>query len=348
MQIEKHKIIEILNSLNISYKDDGGDWIKCRCPNPSHIDNNPSAGININTGVFNCFSCGYSKSIIHVIMDNFNCSYNEALNMLDIGIKNTEKKPTINLTQHIKRKKRKEKVKKSFISVKTDISDFEYARLRGFTKEFCTTFNIKLGVSGLYKDYMIIPIVEKEVNAFEARRVMEYEYLLKYFNLEEGNYNYLKEKYKQLQKDEKIIQNEYSYYLNKPKTLYPKNSNINNTLFNYKNLDTNKELYVVEGIGSIPKIWTHITKNVTCIFGAEVTNKQILLLRNFPKIILIPDNDQAGDMTIRIFNHYIKNVYVKKISSDDTEDKYIKEIQNTKEIQSSKLLVRRFFRTVIL
>lgn len=36
-----------------------GDWLKVSCINPEHSDSNPSAGININSGIFNCFSCGY-------------------------------------------------------------------------------------------------------------------------------------------------------------------------------------------------------------------------------------------------------------------------------------------------
>lgn len=38
----------------------GSDWIKTVCHNTDHIDKNPSAGINVDTGIHHCFSCQYN------------------------------------------------------------------------------------------------------------------------------------------------------------------------------------------------------------------------------------------------------------------------------------------------
>lgn len=347
-KIERHKIIETLQSLNLKYEDKGQEWIQCQCPNPHHQDKNPSAGINTFTGIVNCFSCNYTKHLSHVIMDNMNCDYNTAIKMLNIGVHDTEKHPTINLQSEKKQqqKRKKRNVEKNFMTIDVDVSQYKYAKLRGFTKEFCKKFNIEIAPFGYYKDYMIIPIIGNGINSYEARKVMEYEYLLKYFNISSGNYSKLKEKFYNIDLND-IIKNDIYYYLNKPKTLYPKGVNINNTLWNYDNLNFNEELYVVEGLGSIPKIYENISTNVTCTFGSKISNTQIHLLRKFKKIIVIPDNDKGGMDMIRYLNLYVKNVWVKKILSEDTDSNYEKDIKETTEIEVSRLLTRTFFKTAM-
>ena len=100
-QIPKYKIIEILNLLNIKYKDIGREWIKCQCPFPGHLDKHPSAGVNINTGVFNCFSCTESKHIVTLLMELLNCDYKTAKNMVYEDIENVSLPPTLNLNTPI-------------------------------------------------------------------------------------------------------------------------------------------------------------------------------------------------------------------------------------------------------
>lgn len=35
-----------------------GAWVKCECPMPDHEDNNPSASVNVDEGIFKCHACG--------------------------------------------------------------------------------------------------------------------------------------------------------------------------------------------------------------------------------------------------------------------------------------------------
>lgn len=53
---------ELLNSKGISYRPGGKDLL-IRCLNPDHDDKNPSLRVDKTTGIFNCFSCGFSGSI---------------------------------------------------------------------------------------------------------------------------------------------------------------------------------------------------------------------------------------------------------------------------------------------
>ena len=61
----KQQIEENLKSLRIPYSIKG-DEVSCRCLNPEHKDNNPSFSINITTGAYNCFSCGFKGSIVYL------------------------------------------------------------------------------------------------------------------------------------------------------------------------------------------------------------------------------------------------------------------------------------------
>ena len=50
--------------LNLSIKGySGNNEVLVGCPNPEHLDHNPSASFNTETGLLYCFSCGYSANI---------------------------------------------------------------------------------------------------------------------------------------------------------------------------------------------------------------------------------------------------------------------------------------------
>ena len=53
---------ELLNEKHIEYKPQGRDYV-VRCLNPEHEDVNPSMRIDKLTGLFNCYSCGFSGDL---------------------------------------------------------------------------------------------------------------------------------------------------------------------------------------------------------------------------------------------------------------------------------------------
>lgn len=93
-----------------------------------------------------------------------------------------------------------------------------------------------------------------------------------------------------------------------PKVLYPKGGSVS-TLFNYNNLKKDEPLIVVEGIMDMPRIWEHITTNVTTTFGISVTSHQQKQLREFSDIILFPDSDDAGRRMIEGFDSFYDRPY---------------------------------------
>lgn len=60
-------IVEKLQRLHTFYEEvPGSDWIKCKCTNPDHIDSNPSAGINTESGILHCFSCQHNEMFVKI------------------------------------------------------------------------------------------------------------------------------------------------------------------------------------------------------------------------------------------------------------------------------------------
>ena len=109
------------------------------------------------------------------------------------------------------------------------------------------------------------------------------------------------------------------------KVLYPRNSSVN-TLFDIDNLDTSSTVYAVEGLMDLAVLRTSDTfKNSTSIFGANITKRQLELLKRFPKIVYIPDSDAAGEKTVeklkaaKLGKTYILRI-PKKINNIDVKD----------------------------
>lgn len=65
---------DLLNSKNITYRIQGRDFL-IKCLNPEHEDSNPSMRVDKDTGIFNCFSCGFGGNIYShfgVLSNNLN------------------------------------------------------------------------------------------------------------------------------------------------------------------------------------------------------------------------------------------------------------------------------------
>ena len=58
----KMKVIDLLQERRIEFKASGRDYLM-RCLSPDHEDKHPSMRIDIITGIFNCFSCGFKGNI---------------------------------------------------------------------------------------------------------------------------------------------------------------------------------------------------------------------------------------------------------------------------------------------
>ena len=320
-------IQSIVNQAGITSGKVRGQWLEILCPSPAHNDKSlGNCGVNIHSGAISCFACNYTSHIS----------------------KHIDPRQRIEIPKYVMNNVKEEKEyipmkDYDFTTTYLDASSSLYLKKRGISQTFIDKFNIKKAISGWYNDYAIIPIIDEELGIYdiEARKLYEYEALKEY-------YQAYRTPFKQLQADFKLEAPEkYSSdiitYIYKKKVLYNTTSRVNETLFNRANLNKDKALYVVEGFGSIPKIYEGITENVTCLFGAKVADKQLEFLKEFTKIILIPDRDKAGFDMVNKLKNSLKNLFIVDIIEEDTHSNYVNVIKKAELLEPTDYL-RRYFR----
>ena len=199
-----------------------------------------------------------------------------------------------------------------YIGIDLNPDKHTYTRVRGFTKQFCKSFGIKHCFSPPYLDYMMIPIVDthKGINEYEFR---------------------------------KVVDSNCPDYIKAKKVRYVSNSRVKETLWNIDNLDYKKDLYVTEGLGSIPKIYENISKNVTCLFGGSPSKEQIEYLEKFNKIIFIPDKDLGGfEMIKSLHRQGLANFEVIDTIFEDTHKEYVDVLRTTIPICYNEFIRNNF------
>lgn len=76
------KIIELLDLKNSRIEKDEL-WASCPCPeNHKHGDRKPSWSLNLKTLKHHCFACGFSGSLISLVMSKKQCSKSQAINLI--------------------------------------------------------------------------------------------------------------------------------------------------------------------------------------------------------------------------------------------------------------------------
>lgn len=250
----------LLSSYNIKYKPDGNS-LKVRCLNPAHSDKNPSLNIStLDPHLYHCFSCGFKGNKYSLVKHLSGKSWND--------YNGIEDRPSYEFVSSLSRKSFPEK-KTEFTEVTLDGNlDYvtshpeavPYILSRGINHAFLLKYNVSYTtyaeVNGTkYVKRLCIPLcMDGKVVNIEGRAI-----------------------YKDI----------------KPKVLYAKGTSTN-FLFDYDNLNRNAPLYVVEGIMHLPNLFELGYRNITATFGSRITKNQMKQLKEFKKIILIPDNDEAG------------------------------------------------------
>ena len=108
---------------------------------------------------------------------------------------------------------------------------------------------------------------------------------------------------------------------NPPKVLYPKNTF--KPLYDEHNLDLEKPLYLVEGLMDLARLREdNRFSNSTATFGTGLSDFQREALNNFNQIILIPDNDEPG----LTFAKTLKEIFRDKFSVMSIRDTSIKDV----------------------
>jgi 5S rRNA maturation endonuclease (ribonuclease M5) len=340
-------VIDALNQLNIKHENrpNSKGWLNIICP--FHRDSSfGNASVNVNSGVISCFKCGASKNISTLLRDH-NSVY--------------EFVPTVPIVQRrkeiVKSKNITNKLNYNFIHKEIDPDEFYYLKQRGLTKEFCDEFKIVRSFTDPYCDYFAYPIVDSNKKIFnvEFRKLKQMEYLQTYYASYDMSYSQLSDKFKEqcekenirisdykLYKGNEIIQDKVLFYLLDKKVKYESGSRIKETLFNIDNLDFNKDLYLVEGIGSVGRIWANISKNCTCTFGSKISKEQLEYLKKFKRVILIPDRDLAGFQMVNSLYQELKNLIVIDTIFEDTDTDYVFDLQNTNNYMEANEYIAKY------
>lgn len=267
---------------------------------PFHKDNHASMSIDVEKGLYHCFSCqdcGTLRSLYYKITGKGICK--------ELGIKMEE-----------------EYREQSYTFPKTEFSTFLQKEKReeyeveplsahiGFDGDIFSIENSDLGKSYIEKRKIPLRVAMKMNFKFSK-------YSHSYDTEDENNkskFMYFNNRVLvPVYEDGKLISCEgrnifskeewNNYYRNKgqhppqyKKCIYPKGSSTN-TLFQLNSLDTSKNLYIVEGIMDLAVLRSDPffnEKNSTSTFGCALTKRQLHLLLRFDQLTLIIDNDLAG------------------------------------------------------
>lgn len=251
---------------------------------PFHKDKTPSLGVDVENGRCHCFSCGFAGSIESLYREVTGQSLKAALGISSDKFSNFRAKgrfefASFNSLDNSLRNVFLNFNKKDFISLNEKPEAIEYLKQRGIDLNTAREMNIKYvestRINGtLFYRRLVIPVYENnKLISIEGRRLFP----------EDPN----------------------------PKVLYPKNCTVN-TLYDIDNLDRSKPLYACEGLMDLAVLRScEFFKNSTSIFGANLTSRQINLLKEFKEVIYIPDRDEAGNKTVEALkNASLNNCWI--------------------------------------
>jgi DNA primase len=265
---------DLLLSTGVWFQDKG-DYFQIKCP--YHNEKKPSAALYKDRWLFKCFACGETRGFAKFYEDLKHEPWNDHG---DFSIK-VYHREFESLTD--KQRETYEIIEGRITSVYDNAKALEYCRCRNIDDKFMQFFEFqatdlckfkprldkdrKPMRSALWKDRLLIPIkLEEKPYSLEGR-------------------DYTRQQF--------------------PKCLYPKGCKTD-ICFNQDSLNKNDLLIVCEGLMDIHKIWTNITKNVTCTFGVSLTEGQKDFLRSASNLVLYIDDDPAGHNSVNIFEKFMQ------------------------------------------
>ena len=102
-----------------------------------------------------------------------------------------------------------------------------------------------------------------------------------------------------------------------PKVLYPRGCL--KTVFEHWKLDKTQPLFILEGMVKLLVARTDAYfANSTTLFGASPSPLQLKILNTFSEIIHIPDNDHAGDLSVKFMQEHLDTKYSVLRLGDET------------------------------
>ena len=245
----------------------GIGWYKC----PYHRDDTPSLAINFQKKGFNCFSCKRHGSISSLIFDRTGKSIRS---LLDVDSFNTVMYDT-DLPEEVKEPPEPSlNVLGTIVPWSLSPEARKYTRYRGISDQDAVYSNMgymeegKINGSSWFKR-LTIPVYNREG---------------KLINMEGRDTTFSANK----------------------KCLYPTGGVKN--LYEFWKLDAIKPLYILEGLVKMFVLRSDpFFTNSTTSMGSYLSNKQVEQLMKFQDIVVVKDNDQAGEDFYRRIREFLKN-----------------------------------------
>jgi DNA primase len=157
---------EILNRVDLTIPTPTGFMIAC----PFHDDSTPSLGVDTHRGIFHCFACGESGNIYKLLagldgvsVDAIREKYQEewraqaVIESLEESIFGDSEDPAY----YMPRAYKESSFKKAFPPLSSSVEGTAYMSMRGLSRETILRFDLRWGLSGKYKDRVIIPIYDR-------------------------------------------------------------------------------------------------------------------------------------------------------------------------------------------
>jgi len=274
------KIVDILNDLGIEYKQAGPDNYRIKCLNPHHHETHPSMSIHKDTGVIYCFGCKFKGNIFTLLNKS---GFERG------SIKNYLKKFLVG----------GDTVEERYQFLE------EFINLRGINTSIDSSINVELPPNKLITSFNYY--LEKErgltqeeiqkwsMGVIESGRNMGWILIPIYQNNILRNY---------------FLRN--SFGSGKMYGPYPRQD----ILFGIDKMnDFEKPLYITEGI--FDSIFIQRTRN-QCVaaLSNNLLPEQLKILKQYKKIVVVPDNDEQGDNLVTAayqLIHHTKNIFVCKL-----------------------------------
>jgi len=142
----KQVITDLLDSMNLTWKDSGQDFILCQCMSPDHNDSNPSMFIQTEIAYGRCQGCGYQVFPEVFIKDESSLESHKLLS----GYHQIKKKLEL-----------EELVEGSDTFYLPQVSDEELTEYRGLTKKIIDAAGMYKCDVGRYENRIIFPFYSK-------------------------------------------------------------------------------------------------------------------------------------------------------------------------------------------
>jgi DNA primase len=347
LELSESQILDALDQSGVTYDSKYSDKehaVLCPYHNDSKFGN---AFVNKVSGQFYCFACHKGSHVISIFRKQAGLSHAEACSR--IGLEVQAKNKVSNISQRAKKKQNVPPANSSLSNThqltrplyhavpSKPAAISHYGERRGVDKEFIDKHNIRTVTSGFYAGYAMIPMT-KDCTSVEFRKWYKAEHLSRLaeawgFPLSDPLSSELKNR---LQEENQRL---YDYLVRKPKVLYPKGQS-KDFLFRSDMTDTNRPLYITEGIMSLAKV-KKVYPNATSLFGSDISEGQIKELIKYPELIVLSDRDYAGIDLLHKFNSLFGSKVNVMDVPDDTDPTYREKLESPNVYSIPDYLVNR-------